>query len=152
MKVEIIPFRAEHLDVIEIRPEILIAELDIVRKRKLALYWSQFPSLTIMDGPRIVACFGGVYLWPRTAESWLRTVPDIYKYKIHLIEQICRLTEFCFDIWNLNRLQATVQKDWMVARRFVERLGYVKEGELPYYMGDTTYLMYAKLKEKSKCL
>jgi hypothetical protein len=145
--VEVIPFQPGHLDIIEIRPEILSEELDIVKQKRLAFYWAQFPSLTIMDEQRIIACMGGVYLWPRTAESWLRTVPDVYKYKNILIEQINRLTDFCFDVWNLNRLQATVQKDWMVARRFIEHQGYILEGELPYYMGETTYLMYAKLRE-----
>lgn len=145
--IEVIPFKAEHEKLIEVRPEINKDELELLRKIGVEFVHERFPSLTIMDGSRIVACFGGVYLWPNTAESWLRTVPDIYKYKEILIEQINRLTDFCFDIWNLKRLQTTVQKDWVVACKFVERLGYIKEGELPHYMGDTTYLMYAKLRE-----
>ena len=143
--IEVIPFLPEHLDMIEVRPE-LLKEIEIIRKRNLGPYLAQFPSLTIKDGSRIIACFGGIYLWPHTAESWLRTVQDVYRYKEILVDQIGRLTDFAFNAWNLNRLQTTVQKDWPVARRFAERLGYIQEAELPYYIGETTYLMYAKFR------
>lgn len=143
--IEVIPFLPEHLDMIEVRQEIL-KEIEIIRQRNLAPYHAQFPSLTIKDGSRIVACFGGIYLWPHTAESWLRTVQDVYKYKEVLVDHIGRLTDFVFNVWNLNRLQTAVQKEWTVACKFAERLGYIMEGELPYYVGETTYLMYAMLR------
>lgn len=143
--IEVIPFLPEHLNDMEVRSEIL-KEIEIIRHMNLAPYYAQFPSLTIKDGLRIIACFGGIYLWPHTAESWLRTVQDVYKYKDILMEHIGRLTDFVFHVWKLNRLQTMVQKDWTVACKFAERLGYVIEGELPYYIGETTYLMYAKLR------
>jgi RimJ/RimL family protein N-acetyltransferase len=146
MKVNVVPFKTEHWWRMEVRPEISEAEILWSKQVKPEFLYEKFPSLTIMDGPRIIACFGGVYLWPNTAEGWVRTVPDVYKYKDILFEQVNRLSDFLFDIWNLNRMQATVQKDWTVACKFAERLGYISEGELPYYIGNYTYIMYAKLR------
>jgi hypothetical protein len=139
--IQVVPFMAEHLWLMEVRSEICEAEKLWMNEVKPEYLYEKFPSLTIMDGARIIACFGGIYLWQ------LRTISDIYKYKKELLKQIQNLTDFCFILWNLNRVQTVIQKDWIVARRFAEGLGYVQEGELPYYMGNTTYLMYAKLKE-----
>jgi len=152
--VEVIPFKPWHLDYMEVRPEITSEEIEITKGRNLSMFYSKFPSLTLMDVNKntdeshIVACFGGIYLWPHTAESWLRTCSCVDKYKKILIKQIGRLTNFCIDIWNLNRIQTTIQKDWVVARSLAEFLGYVQEAELPCFVGKTTYVLYAQYRSK----
>lgn len=145
MAIEIVPFKAEHWLSIPIRPEICKEEHLFLRSSRPALVYEKFPSLTILDSNRIIACFGGIYLQPLVAESWLRTAPDIFRYKKVLIESCKNLENFCVNAWSLKRIQTTVQKDWKEAIRLVEKLGYVLEAELPFYVGDSTFLLYGKI-------
>jgi RimJ/RimL family protein N-acetyltransferase len=145
--IKIIPFKTEHFQQIEVRTEILQEEIEAGKYQKWASVYAQYPSLTIIDGSKIVACFGVYYLHPYTAECWLRTCQDVIKYKDILIEQIYALGGLTWEMWHLKRIQTTVQKDWIVAQKFAEHLGFIKEGELKNYIGKATYIMYAKYRE-----
>lgn len=143
---EIIPFRPEHWNQIEVRSEICKDELGLLQSgcqsEKIA---ERFPSLTILDGTRVVACFGGIFLCPFKASSWMRTFSDIFKYKKVLISSVNNLTDFCIDLWKLKRIETVIQADWIQARRFAEYLGYKFEFEMKKYVGSTTFCMYSKI-------
>lgn len=143
--IEVVPFKFLHWLSIEVRPEICKEEHLLLRSSKPALVYEKYPSLSILDGDRVVSCFGGIYLHPFVAESWLRASMDIYKYKKVLIESCRNLEEFCVNMWSLRRIQTNVQSDWPEAIRLVEYLGYVREFEMRSYVGNTNFLMYSKL-------
>ncbi len=144
MAIETIPFKAEHWFQIEKRKEICPEEIELTINKNLPKLWENYPSeATIADG-QVIFCGGLVPFWPGTAEAWLVTHPTLaQKYAKDIYQIATSFTLFYGKILNLKRLQCTVQSDFELAIKFVEHIGYRREGLLKKFIGEHDYYMYA---------
>jgi len=147
MNVELIPLKAEHLDLIEKRPEIFAGELYYVNHKKMALIFEQHPSATVLLDGEIIFCGGIVSFWPNTGEAWLVTIPGIRQHKTILYDIVNNFISMTSQALGLKRLQALVQEDFEAAQRFVKNLGFNMECSMKNYFGDKTYILYAIIRE-----
>lgn len=144
MIVKIIPFRIEHFYAIQERAEVDSFELEFFIRAN-ARFLNRFPSITAMVGETYIACAGFIPLWPNTAELWARVSPEAKPYKIEFNQIALNFISDTARAFRFHRLQVTVDEQFMVARRWVEFLGFHREGLLEKYFNDRHYVMYARI-------
>ena len=118
---ETIPFRAEHLDLInEQDAEIMFGEF-ATQGRAEAL--ERIGSRTIMVHGRPVLCGGIVEYWNGRCEIWAVLDRDCRKEFV----AIHRATKEFLDTCTHRRIEAVVIADFAEGRRWVEMLGFKLE-------------------------
>lgn len=143
MKIKIIPFRIEHFYIIRERAEVDHFELEFfIRANGRSL--ERFPSITAMVEEIHIACAGFIPLWPNTAELWARVSPEVKPYRVEFNAIALNFISDTARAFRLSRLQATVDEKFMIARRWVEFLGFQPEGLLTKYFNDRNYIMYSQ--------
>ena len=103
------------------------------------------PAITAYRGPDLVACGGFLIHYPGVAEAWMMTSALAPRYGLSLFAAARELTTQMFDFARCHRIQAAVHTEFAAAIRFVERLGFVREGTMRHYGPDNTdYYLYAR--------
>lgn len=146
MKIRFVPFKKEHLDLIEKRPAEEEGEMILSEAQKGLMEMN--PSMTMLVGGIIKACGGCVYLWPNTGEFWAVTAPDIKNYKKEFNKFVKNLIDDVTIALGLKRLQATVKEGFVVGHRWVRYLGFKPEFPMKKYIGNDTYWMYSIIVEE----
>ena len=78
-------------------------------------------------------------------EAWLIPSDNIPKYKLKIIRTLKNHIDKITAEDDLHRLQATVRDDFDIAKRFIEFLGFEREGTLKNYGPDKTdHIMYSR--------
>ena len=111
----------------------------------LAERLNEMVAFSYFDEDQIVGCIWFAQVNPNTCETWaiLDTCAKHYVREIyHCARAILDEAQTTF-----RRIQAVVKADWPLAIRFVERLGFVREGRMRKFgpNGDDYYL-YARVK------
>lgn len=110
-----------------------------------ALMFRQVEGVTVLHGKEIVGCFGVCMAWGGVAEATL--VPsDVFYTKPKLFTRLTRdLLDVAAQTYNLHRIQALCMEKYPKHGRFVQALGFEKEGIVKAYDSDRNdYGMYAK--------
>jgi RimJ/RimL family protein N-acetyltransferase len=141
--IKIIPFKVEHFYAIKERTEVDNFELEFFIRANVH-FLNRFPSITAVVGETYIACAGFIPLWPNTAELWARVSPEAKPYKIEFNQIALNFISDTARAFRFTRLQATVDEQFMVARRWVEFLGFHREGLLQKYFNDRDYLMFSR--------
>jgi hypothetical protein len=144
--IKIIPFRIEHFYAIQERAEVDNFELEFFIRANTR-FLDRFPSITAMVGETHIACAGFIPLWPNTAELWARVSPEAKPYKIEFNQIALNFISDTARAFRFTRLQATVDEQFMVARRWVEFLGFHREGLLEKYFNDRDYIIYSRIED-----
>jgi hypothetical protein len=145
MKYKIVPFKAEHWDMIEFREfeqETMGKLLDQVRLRVN----DSGPTYTgFVDGK--VAGFAGVILmWPGVGEGWILGSDLFASNKLWFIRNVKRYLEKIMKTHEMHRVQTTVLHGQTELIRLVEFLGMKFEGRLRNYGPNCEdYLMYGRI-------
>jgi|TARA_R110002051_G_scaffold5954_12_gene29640 hypothetical protein len=145
MKYKIVPFKAEHWDMIEFREfeqETMGKLLDQVRLRVN----DSGPTYTgFVDGK--VAGFAGVILmWPGVGEGWILGSDLFASNKLWFIRNVKRYLEKIMKTHEMHRVQTTVLHGQTELIRLVEFLGMKFEGRLRNYgPNGEDYLMYGRI-------
>jgi hypothetical protein len=104
------------------------------------------PGFSVFDGEKLLWCIGAVQYWPGTAEGWMLVPADMRAYAREIYYYSKILLDEAMKSWNFKRIQARVKADFTVGQRFLERLGFEREGLLrkmgPNY---EDYYMYARV-------
>lgn len=101
---------------------------------------------TLRVGDTIVGSGGLVVLWKGVAHAWIIPTPHIATYPKATMAAIARKLKELVRTHQLRRVQADVQTDFEVGRRFIERFGFKPEGEMPGFgVHGETYTRYALL-------
>jgi hypothetical protein len=97
-------------------------------------------------GDEILFCGGVRVLWPGVGEAWVLCSAGIWRFA----RQLFRVSETIIGKVaaenNLERVQAHVRTSWDVAIRFVERLGFEREGLLRKFVNGEDYYSYARVR------
>jgi len=90
----------------------------------------QGPSYTIRDGNHILSCCGVRVLWPGVGEAWLIFSPEIEKHTLEATKIIRTYLAKIIADCELRRVQAFATVNSPKAARYLEVLGFQREGVL----------------------
>ena len=147
---QIVPFDPEHLRQLTPRSfegtEMELLGDYVERSRQ---YLKLGPAYTgIIDG-QIMMCAGVFPLWRGVAETWLVTTPLVPQYPVcfhRAISRMLAILEKGMDLW---RIQTALHWRHKVSHKWVKRLGFRWEGEMPGYGPDgETYIRFGRVRKK----
>lgn len=139
---EIVPFRAEHIEQLQIEnKDHLVYKIPHL----LTIYEQLETSHTYIHEGEILCCAGIIPYWEGVGEAWFVIPDDIDKAKVRICSTVKRYLDNVLDT-HYRRIQATARADNEKAIRFLEWLGFKREALLEKYgiEGDDYYL-YARL-------
>jgi hypothetical protein len=144
----VIPFQTEHLAKITGKKEIL-ADLDHVMSQGLAAeYLTRGPAYTIVYANQIVWCGGVVILWPGVAEAWAVPSMSLADCPVAFHRDVKIVLGQLIETMQLRRVQCTVHNLFRSSRKWLEKLGFHFEGEMPKYGPDgSDHYRYAWVKK-----
>lgn len=143
----ILPFKTEHLDKLDIRlPGLVGMDIDraydmIPKYRKVGPAFSVFSD----DGLLIVIAGVGI-MWEGVGHAW--SVPGVYAddYKVSFYKAIKSYLDKVIKENDLHRVQCYVHVDYVISQKYVEHLGFEREGLLRKFGSDKAdYYIYARL-------
>ena len=138
--ITIIPFKYEHALQIE-NPD--SKEYHEAMKR----HEQDATALTLMIGDDIIACGGVMILSEGVAEIWTLQSPLVEKHPIEFHKFMLQWRDIFQKKFNLVRMQASVQADVEKHIKWIEMLGFKREGCMRKYYGGKDYYMYARITE-----
>lgn len=131
--IEIVPFKVQHA--IEISSDIFIDVLMAYEK-------AQTSFTAIKDG-EILCCGGIIIAWHGMGSVWTVNSPLVKKYPLMFHKLIRRWLKYFINTHGLQRVQALVDPNNYTNIRWIEALGFEREGILRKYRDDKDYCIYA---------
>lgn len=102
-------------------------------------------AFTLIDNGHLVVSGGIFPVWDGLGEAWLIPSDQVANYKIKMIRTLRQHIDLITEEDGLRRLQATVRDDFDIAKKFIEFLGFKREGLMKNYGPDgTDHIMYAR--------
>lgn len=127
------PFKPEHLDEIECRWQDDWNLKSVATKEYMAGYGFCGPSMTLFADEKILVCAGIVLLWDGVGSAWTLTSIYVDQYPVFFCKQI-RLWMFrTMKDCKLWRIEANVHVDNEISLKWIERLGFEREGLMKMY-------------------
>ena len=138
---EIIEFKPEHMAVLTPREP----ESWFVNKDTLLAVAGRFPTYTwTVDG--IPACYFGIIpMWDGVAECWMVPSDLIAKYPVAFYKGSKQVFDEFVDFYKLERLQITCAVVNQMSKKWLERLGFKKEGTLVKYANGQDFYAMARI-------
>lgn len=137
----------------EYRPEDFLAIQDPDQvwvpdtKKLAAIHATHWPAFTVKTpDDRVVFCVGIHAGWPGMGEVWALFSP-LAKLYLHTAFWAATLMLYAHKTLGYRRLQTAVRIDRCDTARFIERLGFVKEGVMRCYAEGRDYALYASVGE-----
>ena len=145
---EVGTFLAEHLHEIDPHP-IYAGSISLLKSQGKAiqcLHNSHAVSL-YMDG-KVEACLGLMMLWDGNADVWTVTSKKVQNSPVAFHRTVLRLLNSYQDGLKLRRISAGTPSNFVDGCKWLETLGFVKEGKMIKYGPDgQDWWLYARLKE-----
>lgn len=143
-RINVVPFQLEHLEVIKLRAFELHRKEYIERFRK---GYQEGPAYSALDVDDLIWCGGVVILWQGVGEAWILCSNCIN----HYIKELYHYTKAYLDViiaeYNLHRVHASVLSEYRAGYRFLERMGFEREGLMHKYdWQGSDYYLYARIK------
>lgn len=141
----LIPFKAAHADLMEIRWPGTIEE-GAASDEALTAGESMGPAFTLICDGRVIACGGVMLLWGSVGEGWILGSTLIDSHKLAFHRAVKRMTVDIQDNMRLTRVQTVVHCEFPESAKWLERLGFENEGVMRNYgvHGDD-YWRYARV-------
>lgn len=147
----IVPFETEHLKKLKLRPE--EAYMEQMDRDELARQLSQKgPAYSVFykdkSKDKLLVCAGIVILWPSVGEAWSFCDVEVRRFSREIYVYISSSLNELIKQYNLHRIQAHALTIWRSAYRFLERLGFEREGIMKRYgINGEDYYLYARVIE-----
>ena len=143
---QIVEFEMSHFDRIQLRDWDLMGtqQMDDVRER-LKYFATNGPSYTGMIHGDVVGCAGVFIHWSGMGEAWVLSSPLVERFKLSFHRAVKQTLDMIQDNLKLHRIQCVVHAEYTRSQKWVERLGFKKEGLLNKYAPDqAAYYMYGR--------
>lgn len=102
-------------------------------------------SFSLIDNGHLIVAGGIFEIWPGMGEAWLIPSDKIKNYKLKMIKTLRQHMDKIIQEDNLVRLQASVREDFETAHRFIEFMGFKREGLMTNYGPDgANHFLYAR--------
>jgi len=143
-KLRVVPFKKEHLSLLKLR------DFELHRLEHI----QQFPEVyehgagySVFDNSGLIFCAGVIPYWKGVGEAWIlcdvrvkHYIRELYFYTELYLDKI-------IDRYKLWRVQSSVMADYYAGHRFLERMGFKKEGLMRKYdWQGKDYYLYARIK------
>lgn len=143
---QIIPFEIEHFDMMT------LDEKGFVSKENRAMFEAYpkiGPAITLLnDSLEIVACAGVIMGFEGVGEFWMIPGKLVPKYPKSVWKEAKAFIDDSVERFKLCRIQATIREVDLKAIRWIERLGFEREGLMRRYGLDRlNYFMYARVSD-----
>ena len=147
MQLQIIPFEVAHLDDLQARrfEAQEIQSLGDYRERA-GVHRQLGPAWTgIIDG-QVMGCCGLIVLWQGVAEPWMVSTGLCARYALSFHRAIKKGLDQVIQDLRLRRVQVAIHKDHVISHKWVERLGFKREGAMPAYGPDgSDYVRFGRV-------
>jgi hypothetical protein len=138
MTSKFLPFKAEHIELMDLREGQGCVTPDIFKALEGGI------SFTHLYDGRITGAAGIMELWEGVAELWMLTTIYFDEYPIACCKEIRKIVDMYAG--NFKRLQANVQASDERAIRFIEWLGFESEGIMQKYgVNGADHIRYARV-------
>ena len=108
-------------------------------------------SFSLIDNGNLIVSGGIVPIFEGLGEAWLEPSDKITDYKLRMIKTLRHHIDKITEEDGLRRLQAAVRADFPEAVRFIEFMGFKREGLMEAYGPDgSDYFLYARINKWSK--
>jgi|GEM_PF-480816 len=114
----------------------------------MEVYGEAGPAYSAIVEDRVLLCAGIMLMWPGVGTAWAVVSPLIEVYPIAGSAAVMYGLQYLADKHKLHRIQAPVYEKFERGIRWVEFLGFKREGLLTAYgRNKENYIMYAYVKE-----
>lgn len=141
---QVVPFQIEHFDRMDITPEI-----NREQRPLFEAYTRVGPAITLLDGEMPIGISGILCgAWKGFGEIWM--IPSIHvpKYPKASYATAVQFVNYNIEKLDLYRLQTTIRENDLKAIRWIERLGFQREGLMRCFGPDKgNHFIYARVKE-----
>lgn len=131
-----------------------IREMDIVnepwteRSDIYASYGLSGPAYTSFDDGKPVFSAGVAIPWKGFGEAWMLMSKDAHKYPLSVYRHVRNMLNAIIEDNNLHRVQATIADGQPYLVKWIERLGFKREGLLRKFGPDgSDFILYARVRE-----
>lgn len=145
----LVPFEGWHSEVMDIRGE---GAMNSEFYARSLMAPTMGPCVTLYSPDRMpIASFGLMMVVRGTAEVWVLASKDISKKPKILIKAArWALSEGCIR-YSIYRVQASIDKDHVVRRKWAEHMGFHVEGLMPRFGPDgETFVRYVRFMDEGK--
>jgi len=144
--IEVRDFQPSDAFAIELRPQ--DSERAVVRdSREWKDIVDKSVAYTLLYDDEILCCGGVCFYRKRFGEAWILCSRKAEEHPIATFRTARRVIDDIMKLYDMYRVQATVQCDWFEAQRFIKLLGFKWEGTLWRYGPDgSNYQMYSRIK------
>lgn len=139
------PFRIEHVDLMDLRPEeISGSSLADAKKRISELALQSTQALTYTYDGRVIAAMGFILLWDGVIQGWVVPTLHVYTVPVGFAKTVKRYVEAVAETFKCHRFQTGSYVDPM-HKRWMEFLGFESEGVMKQFTPDKRdYENYAR--------
>lgn len=146
----------DRLMVRAMKPEDITSILDEIEpgeeRRHLKTAEARFrygPAFSFLFDGQLIACAGVTIYWEGMGEVWLATSVRWSGFSKAAVIWTRDILDYLQDNWRLRRLQADVDASNLVACRFIEHYGFVREGLMRKYDSlGRDMVRYARIREE----
>jgi hypothetical protein len=140
--IDLIPARAEMADLIDLNPAQLMFG---TRPDRAALQTAIDAGLAfaVIDGDRVVAIGGVRNVWQDRGIAWGLLASGIGATMVPITRAVRRFLSVC----PTRRIEAEVAADHEEGRRWIEMLGFEREGRMRAYWGGKDFDLYARVRD-----
>jgi len=132
-----LPFHEDHLSNFKGVEEYGSKSLSTEDRKRLIVFQSTIgPCITAFVNGDPVAVFGCVFFWRGVGEAWSLFTKQSRRYPIAMTKGAISFFDSCQTLFNLHRIQITVNSNDKRAMSWAKTLGFVSEGLMIGYSAD----------------
>jgi hypothetical protein len=143
-KYEIIKFEPWHLKMLTLRTEDGNPDLDYLGN----IFFRGGPAYTCVNKENILFCAGIVLIMPGVGEAWSYCDVSVKKHPFDVLHYQKKYLLKEMDRLELHRVQAHCLTSWKTAYKYLEKIGFQREGLIRKYDPEgRNYYLYSLIKE-----
>ncbi len=144
---KLIPFRAEHAEDLADENTMTAAERKFLFNSHVHNLSVPGHGISVIRNGYLLGSGGVFPIWEGLGEAWVMPSNLVSSHKKMFVKLIRSNLEQMTEKFNFRRVQATARADLPKAQRFLEFLGFEREGLLKKYGPDgSDHILYAKIK------
>lgn len=143
---EIRKFKVEDYLEIERRKFDMLTFLHFPDPKAIATRLARGPSYTMVNSEHVIASGGILPLWKGVGEAWVVSSDLVPKHYMAFVRTVVgQLNKITKDM-SLDRVQTTVNVEHAVSIKWVEWMGFEREGLMRKFIGGQDYYRYARVR------
>jgi len=143
----LLPFQAEHVRYMDLldRDKWILDSNNLARFAQMHELRGKGYTMGVAGG-KIIACGGIDLWWDHVGEAWMLLTPYAVKYPVAVVRLTREFLGRLSEEMDLKRVQANIRVTDTVSFKFIELMGFKREGTMKSFGTDgTDYYMYGRV-------